>query len=314
VTDDRGAKKSTTRDVVVVVAVNQRPVAAFEPLCKDLACAFDATTSSDSDGSVAGYAWDFGDGGSGTGKSVAHTYSAAGSFVVKLTVTDDKGATDSVSKTVVVSSAATVAADTFTRTGSQWGSAETGGTWTLASSSAFSTDGKVGNVKLASAGSSATAALNAASAKDLTMTADLAVDKVATGNGVYVGLAARKNGNTFYTLKVRFMSDSTLHLAESRTVDNTETTIREVAISGVTYSPGDVLRVKFTVSGSTTATLVGKVWKGSAAEPTNAQISVTDSTAALQSAGSLAVSTYLSGTSTNAPVKVSIDNLLAVKP
>ena len=50
-------------------------------------------TSADADGTIASYAWDFGDGEQGTGEDAEHTYGAPGSYTVTLTVTDDTGAT-----------------------------------------------------------------------------------------------------------------------------------------------------------------------------------------------------------------------------
>ena len=67
----------------------------------------DAGGSSDSDGSIASYAWEFGDGATGTGKTPEHTYGAAGDYDVKLTVTDDDAATDSVTKSVTVTDPST---------------------------------------------------------------------------------------------------------------------------------------------------------------------------------------------------------------
>ena len=81
---------------------NTSPSASFSHTCVDLACDFDGSGSSDPDGSVVGYAWDFGDGSAATGATVSHSYASAGSYTVILTVTDDEGATDSESKTVTV--------------------------------------------------------------------------------------------------------------------------------------------------------------------------------------------------------------------
>ena len=64
---------------------------------------FDGSGSTDADGTIAGYAWNFGDGSAhGTGATPSHTYAAAGTYTVTLTVTDDDGATDTVSHDVTV--------------------------------------------------------------------------------------------------------------------------------------------------------------------------------------------------------------------
>ncbi len=55
---------------------------------------FDASCSSDSDGSIVNYSWNFGDGSTGTGAYPAHSYSQDGLYQVTLTVTDDDGSTD----------------------------------------------------------------------------------------------------------------------------------------------------------------------------------------------------------------------------
>jgi PKD repeat protein len=90
---------------VEVVRVNARPTAAFEADCTLLACEFDGGGSTDSDGTVASYAWNFGDGYDATGVSPDHTFDARGTYQVKLTVTDNEGATDSITTDVKVSDA-----------------------------------------------------------------------------------------------------------------------------------------------------------------------------------------------------------------
>jgi hypothetical protein len=63
---------------------------------------FDASASRDPDGTITQYAWSFGDGSLGTGKTLTHNYKTYGTFVVRLTVTDDKDATASVTKTIQI--------------------------------------------------------------------------------------------------------------------------------------------------------------------------------------------------------------------
>lgn len=87
-------------------AVDEPPVAAlsFSPArpIETEAVAFDASASYDPDGSIVAYAWDFGDGATGTGPAVAHAYAAAGSYQVTLTVRDDAGLRASTTAAVTV--------------------------------------------------------------------------------------------------------------------------------------------------------------------------------------------------------------------
>jgi len=69
---------------------------------------FDGTASSDPDGDALTYAWDFGDGTTGTGARPTHTYADNGSYSATLTVKDPVGADDSEVRTITVSNAAPV--------------------------------------------------------------------------------------------------------------------------------------------------------------------------------------------------------------
>jgi len=96
---------SSVSHSVTVAQVNQPPTAAFTVACSGLACSFDGRSSTD-DGSIASYAWSFGDGSTGTGATPQHTYASAGTRTVQLTVTDNAGATASTSRSVTVGTAA----------------------------------------------------------------------------------------------------------------------------------------------------------------------------------------------------------------
>jgi PKD repeat protein/subtilisin family serine protease len=101
VTDDDGATDTETKPVTVAPP-NQPPVAAFSFTTSGLTANFDASASSDTDGTIVSYGWSFGDMTTGSGKTTSHTYAAGGTYTVVLTVTDDDGATDTESKPVTV--------------------------------------------------------------------------------------------------------------------------------------------------------------------------------------------------------------------
>jgi subtilisin family serine protease len=103
VTDTKGSPNLLAYSLETVEAiVNQPPIASFMVDCDDLTCAFDASSSSDADGTLASYAWDLGDGSSATGVAPNHVYPAGGDYEVTLTVTDDQGATGAVTEAVSV--------------------------------------------------------------------------------------------------------------------------------------------------------------------------------------------------------------------
>jgi PKD repeat protein len=65
---------------------------------------FDASTSSAANGNaIASYSWNFGDGGSASGKLVSHAFKSAGTYVVTLTVSDSLGRTGQAAQTITVS-------------------------------------------------------------------------------------------------------------------------------------------------------------------------------------------------------------------
>ncbi|MEM8486623.1 MAG: FG-GAP-like repeat-containing protein [Bacteroidota bacterium] len=100
VTDDLGATGSSSQDVTVSDG-NAVPTASFTSAENDLEVTF-TDGSTDSDGTIASWSWDFGDGNTSTDQNPVHTYAAYGTYTVALTVTDDGGATGSASASVTL--------------------------------------------------------------------------------------------------------------------------------------------------------------------------------------------------------------------
>src|SRR5205823_9193764 len=110
VTDDRGATGTATAAVTTGVT-NTLPSPSFTVAPSGLSVFVDGTASSDSDGTITSYAWNFGDSGTATGVTANHTYTAAGTYTVRLTVTDNLGGVANTTRTVSVSNVVT--ADTY---------------------------------------------------------------------------------------------------------------------------------------------------------------------------------------------------------
>ncbi len=103
VTDNGGATNSITRAVTVSTAANVAPVANYTFTTSGLTASF-TDTSTDSDGTIASRSWNFGDSTTSTATNPSKTYSAAGTYSVVLTVTDNGGATNSRTQSVTVTS------------------------------------------------------------------------------------------------------------------------------------------------------------------------------------------------------------------
>lgn len=106
VTDAQGASGSDTATVTISPpAPNQSPIANAGPDKTGAIrtnISFSGSGSYDPDGTISNYAWNFGDGTTGSGVSVTHKYTKTGIFTVTLTVTDNKGAASQDTATVTI--------------------------------------------------------------------------------------------------------------------------------------------------------------------------------------------------------------------
>jgi PKD repeat protein len=237
----------------------------------------------------------------------------AGTYTVKLTVTDNDGGTGTSSKsvTVVAPAGPNLAVDTFSRAVTNGlGTADTGGNWTLSGTGTnFAVANGVGTIKMSAAASGPSAYLSTVSGADVDATVNMAFDKDATGGGTYASLAVRRNGTSDYRAKVRYVLGGSVQVSLVRLVSGAETSLGTITVPGLSYAVGDTLQVRLNVAGSGTTTLSSKVWKVGTTEPADWQITRTDTTAGLQSAGGVGLAAYLSGSSTQAPALAIFDNL-----
>lgn len=91
--EDNSGLDNNSATVERVVTINEPPVAeaGSDQLVTASQVVFDATGSTDSDGEIIAYEWDFGDGETGTGARIAHTYRNPGTYTVGLRVIDGSG-------------------------------------------------------------------------------------------------------------------------------------------------------------------------------------------------------------------------------
>ena len=299
------------------VDTNSPPSAAFTATGGELSAAVDGSASTDPDGLITSYAWDFGDGAAGTGVTATHAYSAAGTYPVTLTVTDERGASASVAHNVVVVGAASSVqvSDAFERTVTTgFGTADRGGAWSATSGTSVANG--AGKLTLASASASASARVTAISGTALTTQVTEDWDKRPVGSGGYFLVRGRITANGEYRLKIGHKSAGavTARIVQTNAA-GTETGITaELTVPGLTYGTGAATSALLEVSGTSPTTLRAKVWAASDLQPAAWLIDTTDATASLQGAGHTGIAASVSSTTTNVPVIVRIDDYVVTGP
>jgi len=282
-------------------AANRPPTAAFTSAGAGRTVTFDAGTSTDADGSVVSFAWNFGDGGTGTGRTPSRTYAADGTYTVTLTVTDDDGATATAARTVTVAGDV-LAVDTFQRTvNGGLGTADIGGAWQASAGAArLSVLPGTATLRLDGAGQNTGAYLAGVSSTRTEVRTSFALTAAPTGNGTYVYVSGRRVATgQEYRARVRVLADGRVALAFSRLSGGTESFPGgEVVVPGLTWTPGTTLNVRVQVVGTGTTQVTATVWAEGTPEPATPSITRTDTTAALQAAGGVGLAAHRPGGTT----------------
>jgi PKD repeat protein len=199
-----------------------------------------------------------------------------------------------------------LAADAFERAvPSGWGTADAGGAWTVNSATKFSVGGGLGRVS-ANAGSTLNASLSQVSSTSTSLTSELNIDKL-PDQLLTATVMPRVVGAAAYGARLRVSANGAvaLHLMRDSVA------LAGGTVSGARLAPTTPLSVRAEVVGTNPTTLRARVWPSGSTEPATWQYSATDSTAALQTAGSVRLSTYLAASATNGPVVVGYDDVAA---
>lgn len=196
-----------------------------------------------------------------------------------------------------------------------FGTADLGGAWTVSgTSSNYSANGTVGLVSTTANGTR-TAYVGGVTSTDTDVSVAVALDKPATGGGVYVGLMGRRvSTNNDYRAELKFLATGEVQLRLSSVVGGAGTIVAATTLPALSYTANTVLRVRMEVTGTSPTTLRAKAWVDGTTEPTGWMIYGTDSAAVLQTAGAIGISDFLTSTATNAPVTLKVDNLTATTP
>ena len=215
---------------------------------------------------------------------------------------------------VVISDARTplIGADDFARSASDsWPAALRGGEYTLFGPSVdFAAGAGVGTIRTPS-GEGRAATLTDINVRDVDLRVRIETDRPAEGGNQYVFLIIRRiDDATNYLARVRFDDSQQAWLQVARTVRATTTLLgTEARVPDFTHAPGNALWLRAAAAGQSPTALRLKAWPDGQPEPGPWQYTAADDEPSLGSTGAVAIQTYVSPRTTNAPVTFGFSGL-----
>jgi PKD repeat protein len=296
------------------------PVAAFTSNCTALSCVF-TDTSTDTGSTITGWSWNFGDGSPvSTDQNPTHVYASGATYNVSLMVTDNLADTNTTNASVSPTSGVVTlfASDTFNRTvAGGLGAADLGGAWTRVGGVAGNLSVAPGAASFLMPSPSVQDSVYLGSVSQTTTDTDTTFtdNNTSTGTaGVYVYVDGRRvSTNNEYDARIRLTPTGGVAVELTKYAGSATATAitSEVTLPSVTFTPGTLINVRFQVSGTSPTTLKVKVWPSISAQPAAWTLTATDTSAGLQLAGAVGLTTYLSGSTTNAPTTVKFTSFSA---
>lgn len=287
---------------------------------------FDGSASADPDGDAPlTYEWTFGDGASGLGVAPAHTYAAAGSYAVTLTVTDSLGAVSEPSTTMAVIDApapsGVLVLDAFSRTTTDgWGDADIGGPWRidLQHQPDFRVNGSEGSIVKWDNGPR-NAVVSEGYGMEVEGLAAFRIDVAPDHRSRFytVQVYARRGGpngadNSYYRYRVRAFGNGKMDARLEMSVAGTRTWLGTGRPISSTWVPGERYWIRWECSGTSPSTTVRmRVWRDGDPEPTGWDAEVTADEPALDIEGTTGfrVEGPNGGEQVTFPITFGFDNL-----
>ena len=154
--------------------------------------------------------------------------------------------------------------------------------------------------------------LSTVSATSTEVQTTVSMDRLPAGNS-FLTVAGRAVGTSGYVARVRVATDGAVQLHVGRGISSV-TALAGGVVDGLMLVPGEKLRVRVQVTGTSPTTVRAKVWRDGDAEPATWRATANDSTADLQVAGGVALQAYVGGAAGSPDVLVAWDDLWAGQP